>query len=189
MLCRIARHWYSCRNLIYLLSSRFDVNSDSFFTPAVHSRIVQFILDRQRFSLDEHNEFAFGIERLISENAYRAAYPLHDVGKNSVKFNLFTLFSLFKDVTNMRIFYFIFGLQGDISTPGSMRHILYHEWASVRKCFRYQPLDYVKEYFGIKIALYFAWLGFYTHMLIPASVVGLGCFIYSCLTMFQNKPR
>ncbi|KAL0280787.1 UNVERIFIED_CONTAM: hypothetical protein PYX00_001978 [Menopon gallinae] len=133
----------------------FDVNSESFFTPAVHSRIVQFILDRQRFSLDQSNEYAFGIERLISENAYRAAYPLHD---------------------------------GDISTPGSMRHVLYHEWASVQKCFRYQPLDYVKEYFGIKIALYFAWLGFYTHMLIPASVVGLGCFIFSCLTMFKNKP-
>lgn len=58
---------------------RFDITSEHFFTPAVHSRIVQFILDRQRFSRDENNEFAFGIERLINDGAYKASYPLHDV--------------------------------------------------------------------------------------------------------------
>lgn len=78
--------------------------------------------------------------------------------------------------------------QGDLKTRDCMRHMLYKEWASVRKCLHYQPLDYVKEYFGVKIGLYFAWLGFYTHMLIPASVVGLLCFIYSCLTIYSNKP-
>lgn len=41
--------------------------------------------------------------------------------------------------------------------PGSVRHLLYKEWASVSKWYRYQPLDYVKEYFGVKIGLYFAW--------------------------------
>ncbi|KAK6634066.1 hypothetical protein RUM44_004674 [Polyplax serrata] len=133
----------------------FNVHSSEFFTPAIHSRIVQFILDRQRFSLDDSNEFAFGIERLISENVYRAAYPLHD---------------------------------GDLNTPGSMRYTLHQEWGSIQRCYRYQPLDYVKDYFGVKIALYFAWLGFYTHMLIPASIVGLVCFIYSCCTVYQNKP-
>ncbi|EEB14248.1 transmembrane protein 16E, putative [Pediculus humanus corporis] len=133
----------------------FDVNSPGFFTPAIHSRIVQFILDRQRFSLDDSNEFAFGIERLINENVYRAAYPLHD---------------------------------GDLNTPGSMRYTLFNEWGSIKRFYRYQPLDYVKDYFGVKIALYFAWLGFYTHMLVPASIVGLVCFIYSCCTIYQNQP-
>lgn len=70
-----------------------------------------------------------------------------------------------------------------------MRYLLYTEWASVKKWHRYQPLDYIKEYFGIKIALYFAWLGFYTHMLLPAAVVGLVCFIYSWATLYDNKPR
>ena len=69
-----------------------------------------------------------------------------------------------------------------------MRHLLYSEWACIKKFYLYQPLDYIKEYFGIKIALYFAWLGFYTRMLFPASVVGLLCFIYSCYTLYSNEP-
>lgn len=72
---------------------------------------------------------------------------------------------------------------------GSMRHLLYTEWSAIRKMLRYQPLDYVKEYFGVKIGLYFAWLGFYTHMLLPAAIVGLFCFVYSCLTLYSNQPR
>ena len=55
------------------------MQSKDFFTPAIHSRIVQFILDRQRFSEDQSEDFAFGIERLINEWVYTAAYPLHDV--------------------------------------------------------------------------------------------------------------
>ncbi|XP_049887733.1 anoctamin-1 isoform X3 [Pectinophora gossypiella] len=133
----------------------FDTTSDCFWTPSIRSRIVQFILDRKKFSESLNDDFAFGITRLISNCTYSAAYPLHD---------------------------------GDIRTPGSMRYLLYTEWASVSKCLKYQPLDYVKDYFGVKIGLYFAWLGFYTHMLIPASIVGLICVIYSGATVYSNKP-
>lgn len=57
----------------------FDINSPDFFTPATRSRIVHFILDRTRFTPDKDDDFAFGIDRLIAEKAYSAAYPLHDV--------------------------------------------------------------------------------------------------------------
>lgn len=61
----------------------FDIDSPCFFTPAIHSRIVQFILDRKRFS-DKHTEdFSFGIERLLNDQIYTAAYPLHDVSINN----------------------------------------------------------------------------------------------------------
>ncbi|KAI8430342.1 hypothetical protein MSG28_000644, partial [Choristoneura fumiferana] len=115
----------------------FDTSAECFWTPSIRSRIVQFILDRKKFSNAPHDEFAFGIARLISNGIYSAAYPLHD---------------------------------GDIKTPGSMRHLLYTEWAAVSKCLKYQPLDYVKDYFGVKI------------------VVGLICFIYSVATVFSNSP-
>ncbi len=46
-----------------------------------------------------------------------------------------------------------------------------------------------RTYFGEKVAIYFAWLGFYTQMLIPASIVGLIVFIYGCATLFRNAPR
>lgn len=58
---------------------RFNVDHPCFFTPAIHSRIVQFILDRKRFSENVQDDFAFGIERLLDEKVYAAAYPLHDV--------------------------------------------------------------------------------------------------------------
>ena len=57
----------------------FDIDAFDFFTSAIRSRIVQFILDRTKFSNEKEDDFAFGIERLINEKAYSAAYPLHDV--------------------------------------------------------------------------------------------------------------
>lgn len=69
-----------------------------------------------------------------------------------------------------------------------MRYTLSTHWASISKWYRYQPLDYVKEYFGVKIGLYFAWLGFYTYMLMLASVVGVICFLYSWFTLDSYVP-
>ncbi|ODN06507.1 Anoctamin-1 [Orchesella cincta] len=132
----------------------FDVNEDEFFTPAVRARIVDFILRRKRYTDNDLDDFAFGIERLLTAGVYFAAYPLHD---------------------------------GDLKTPGSQRYLLYNEWAALGKGLKYQPLDAVKEYFGVKIGLYFAWLGFYTHMLIPASLLGALCFLYGCLTLSSNQ--
>jgi len=43
------------------------------------------------------------------------------------------------------------------------------EWARFGKWNKKQPLWLIKRYFGDKIGLYFAWLGFYTMMLIPAA--------------------
>lgn len=63
-----------------------------------------------------------------------------------------------------------------------MRFKLYNKWAAVSKWYRCQPLDYIKDYFGVKIGLYFAWLGYYTYMLLLAALVGIGCFIYSWST-------
>lgn len=65
--------------LISLLAGSFDIRQDCFFTTAVRSRIVEFILDRQRFPAKNQHDMAFGIERLIAEGVYSAAYPLHDV--------------------------------------------------------------------------------------------------------------
>jgi anoctamin-1 len=67
------------------------------------------------------------------------------------------------------------------------RALLYTEWAALKKWYRYQPIDTIKDYFGVQIALYFAWLGFYTHMLIPASIMGIICFMYGLVTLFSNQ--
>lgn len=43
----------------------------------------------------------------------------------------------------------------------------------VRKLFSVQPLDDIAEYFGVKIGLYFAWLGHYTCALSVPAVFGV----------------
>lgn len=46
-----------------------------------------------------------------------------------------------------------------------------------------------RKYFGEKIGLYFAWLGVYTQLLIPASIVGIIVFGYGVATVDTNIPR
>lgn len=106
-------------------------------------------MERQCFGENEKDLNHVGIQRLLADGVYKAAYPLHD---------------------------------------GNKRRKLLKEWASVRGAmFKRQPLDEIKEYFGVKIAIYFAWLGFYTKMLIPASLVGVGCFFYGFRALSSNE--
>lgn len=53
--------------------------------------------------------------------------------------------------------------------------------------YKFQPLDQIKSYFGVKFGLYFAWLGFYTLMLIPASIVGVLCTVYGWWTLPEDE--
>ncbi|XP_036783082.2 anoctamin-9 isoform X4 [Manis pentadactyla] len=50
-------------------------------------------------------------------------------------------------------------------------------WAQWRSMVHKQPIDAIRDYFGEKVALYFAWLGWYTYMLVPAAAVGLIVFL------------
>uniref|UniRef100_A0A3B3XLW2 Anoctamin n=1 Tax=Poecilia mexicana TaxID=48701 RepID=A0A3B3XLW2_9TELE len=68
------------------------------------------------------------------------------------------------------------------------QQLLYEEWANYSVFYKYQPIGLVRKYFGEKIGLYFAWLGLYTQMLIPASLVGVIVFLYGCATVDDNIP-
>uniref|UniRef100_A0A672RI41 Anoctamin n=1 Tax=Sinocyclocheilus grahami TaxID=75366 RepID=A0A672RI41_SINGR len=66
--------------------------------------------------------------------------------------------------------------------------LLHDEWARYGAFYKYQPVDLIRKYFGEKIGLYFAWLGVYTQLLIPASVVGIIVFFYGWATVETNIP-
>ncbi|KAM6159589.1 anoctamin-1 isoform 2-T2 [Erethizon dorsatum] len=103
-------------------------------------------------------KYSMGITSLLANGVYSAAYPLHDGD-----------------------------YEGD-HVEFNDRKLLYEEWASYGVFYKYQPIDLVRKYFGEKIGLYFAWLGAYTQMLIPASIVGIIVFLYGCATVDQNIP-
>ncbi|MEQ2202320.1 hypothetical protein XENOCAPTIV_016734 [Xenoophorus captivus] len=79
----------------------------------------------------------------------------------------------------------------------NQRQVLHYYWARWCKWYKYQPLDHIREYFGEKIALYFAWLGiksflfiqsFYTAWLLPAAIVGTLVFVSGVMSMDTNTP-
>ncbi|XP_024217091.1 anoctamin-5 isoform X4 [Halyomorpha halys] len=135
----------------------FDEDDVNFFSSQVRTLVLDFILSRTSFDAPQkeaNNKANFGIEKLINDGVYKAAYPLHD---------------------------------GEPDDSTCLRGKLFYEWAHVNKWAMFQPIDHIREYFGVKFALYFAWLGFYTHMLIPASIVGLLCFVYGILTLGADQ--
>lgn len=56
----------------------FDINHESYFNESKRIRIVEFLLKRKRFSENIEDDFAFGIDKLLSNEVYSAAYPVHD---------------------------------------------------------------------------------------------------------------
>ncbi|RXG56580.1 Anoctamin-1 [Armadillidium vulgare] len=67
---------------------------------------------------------------------------------------------------------------------------LTYEWGRGLKWYKRQPLHVIRRYFGDKMALYFAWLGFYTEMLIPAALMGIFTFVCGIFFVYSdyNKP-
>uniref|UniRef100_A0A8C5HMT7 Anoctamin n=1 Tax=Gouania willdenowi TaxID=441366 RepID=A0A8C5HMT7_GOUWI len=136
------------------LDNFFVKDKDTFFTQAMRSRMAFYILSRAPYEIRGSIK-KFGINKLLDGGVYRAAYPLHDSR---------------------------FNVQSAEKGCNSERFLLYEEWAHPKSFYKMQPLDLIRKYYGEKIGIYFAWLGFYTVMLMLAAIVGLGCFIYGFKT-------
>ncbi|XP_053800352.1 anoctamin-5 isoform X7 [Vidua chalybeata] len=135
------------------------INDEStFFSPSMRNRIVNYILTRCPYGTEEGKK-KFGIKRLLNNGTYTAAYPLHDC-------------QYWKKASDPNC--------------DSERYTLYMEWARFLRFYKEQPLVLIRKYYGEKIGIYFAWLGFYTEMLFLAAVVGLICFLYGLFTMDEN---
>uniref|UniRef100_A0A3B3ZSM6 Anoctamin n=1 Tax=Periophthalmus magnuspinnatus TaxID=409849 RepID=A0A3B3ZSM6_9GOBI len=150
--------YYTCAFRKSFLGSS---NQENYFTHTQRHRMVYEILSRTVYGKRKRAEV--GVDRLINEGAYTAAFPLHE---------------------------------GPFELPGygvrseelNQRQVLFHFWARWCKWYKYQPLDHIREYFGEKIGLYFAWL-FYTTWLLPAAVVGTLVFVSGVMTMGSNIPE
>ncbi|XP_005046559.1 PREDICTED: anoctamin-9 [Ficedula albicollis] len=67
-----------------------------------------------------------------------------------------------------------------------IRRILKKKWARWRVMFKEQPIEEIRCYFGEKVALYFAWLGWYTYLLIFAALAGLAT-VAAGATVFSSS--
>ena len=101
-----------------------------------------------------------GLNRLVLDGVYTSHYPLHE-GTEKLK-------------------------EGE--SPVNDRQRLKRDWARLGRSFKYQPYDAIKDYFGHEIGLYFAWLGFYTAMLVPLAFVALIVFLYGIISTGSDIP-
>ena len=126
----------------------FNVDQPDFFPNYVRLAVINFILERTTFTEDkDDNQHLVGIEKLLAGN-------LSQILIKPISSNQFILDGAYNSVYPLH--------DGSYKEKGCQRNILYEEWASLKVWIKHQPLDNIKEYFGVKIALYFAWLGFYT---------------------------
>ncbi|XP_053742486.1 anoctamin-5 isoform X1 [Synchiropus splendidus] len=136
-------------------------DKDTFFPPSTRNRIVFYILSRCSYISEEcGDKDKKGIKRLLNNGTYTAAFPLHDS----------RYWTRSKDLN-----------------CESERYNLYKHWAGFFSFFKEQPLNLIRKYYGEKIGIYFAWLGFYTEMLLFAAIVGTICFVYGFLTYDDNE--
>lgn len=153
--------YYTCQFRANKLDRFLGSNDkDSFFKATQRHQVLYEILSRTVYGSVRRGQV--GIDRLISEKVFTAAYPLH---------------------------------QGSLEPPSgtlpealTLRQVLFSHWAAWSCWRRYQPLDHIREYFGEKIALYFAWLGFYTGWLLPAALMGLVVFLTGIWLMETDIP-
>uniref|UniRef100_A0A8C7DVH5 Anoctamin n=1 Tax=Oncorhynchus kisutch TaxID=8019 RepID=A0A8C7DVH5_ONCKI len=163
----ITKHFYPSEDLIAKETEYFTApfekdrleyfyvkDRDLFFTPSMRSRMAYYILSRAPYEV-RGNIKKFGVTKLLDGGVYKAAYPLHDCR---------------------------FNVRSKEDECPNERYLLYNEWAHPKSFYKMQPLDLIRKYYGEKIGIYFAWLGFYTAMLALAAIVGLGCFIYGYTT-------
>uniref|UniRef100_UPI00398F023B anoctamin-7-like n=1 Tax=Pristiophorus japonicus TaxID=55135 RepID=UPI00398F023B len=154
--------YYTCQFRLSKLERYLNSNNHKdFFTNTQRHQMVSEILAKTIYGHQRRAQI--GINSLLSEHVFSAAFPLHD-GPHKVP------------------------RQAVSPEKLSRRQVLFEYWARWGKWYKYQPLDHIRDYFGEKIAFYFAWLGFYTGWLLPAAVVGTLVLIVGIYLMITDIP-
>ncbi|CAN7995445.1 unnamed protein product, partial [Ixodes hexagonus] len=165
-----------------------------FCTPCPYSR--QLIPDEEEFHTAE---FSRQRERAFLKNLFRT--PLRGALRNRV---ILSTATIKQDCLRLNVIRLEVRRTLDISTlnvgpcgTGAInrrveapneRRLLYSEWARLAVCYKEQPINLIRRYFGVKTGLYFTWLGFYTSMLVLPAIVGIITTVYGFLLLPANVP-
>lgn len=132
---------------------------------SVRTSVAHYILNRTKSGKNEGSLEDVGLTKLLKDGVYQDAYPLHlDHPEETQQ-------------------------DGKLNQPEKHwdRQRLLKDWASMVHWIKLQPLNEIKDYFGENVAMYFAWQGFYTNMLIWASGAGLLCLLYGLVTFRSDR--
>ncbi|NXP26448.1 ANO9 protein, partial [Scytalopus superciliaris] len=91
-------------------------------------------------------------------------------------------FEKLQDLMKQKVFKAAFPLH----EKEEVREFLEQKWACWSSVFRQQPIEMIRCYFGEKVALYFAWLGWYTCLLGVAALAGVVTFVAG-ITLFNSS--
>ncbi|NXN36475.1 ANO7 protein, partial [Rhinoptilus africanus] len=186
--------YYTCpfkaNKLCWFLGSD---EQDTFFSTTQRHQILYKILATTQYGHSKDREV--GVDRLLSENVFAAAFPLHEArpchppGTHCQPCTPAGP-SPGPSPTPCLSPQGPYKLQPEEVADGSLspRQVLFQYWASWGKWSKYQPLDHIRKYFGEKVAFYFAWLGFYTGWLLPAAAVGMVVFVTGLFLVFSDVP-
>lgn len=152
----------------------------TFFQPTQRIRMVWDMLLSARIKVSnpqfDKGVADAGIKWLLKENVYKAAYAVHDGDAKSIR-------------QAMRGRRGRFEYEDIPPKDWPLRMWLAETWARFGRWYQYQPLNQIRNYYGEKVGLYFAWLGFYTSMLILPSIVGSLCVLYGVLTYATSASQ
>ena len=165
-----------------LLAKTFgkEDNPSIFASAAERSKAVYEVLIQASAALECKSYARTGLDCLIHDNTFTAAYPLHDGPYDAKEVRPKTTGCM----TTISQFFNIGGRQ--LYRYSNERAILYSEWATLNNWMNSQPIDNIRKYFGERVAFYFAWTGFYTFSLLLPVVMGVAVILYGVTTVFTN---
>lgn len=152
-------------------------DKNNFFRPGIRSLLVHQILKTVQLSEEESSKHrnVEALAYLLHEDVYSDAYILHERSSLDPHYPL----------TNSRRTSVEYPTENDCNPAREDRRKDLHEtWLAN---FKFQPLWKIRNYFGEKIALYFAWLGMLITSLWVPTVIGLIVFIYGIIYAFSTN--
>ncbi|XP_015256298.1 PREDICTED: anoctamin-1-like [Cyprinodon variegatus] len=174
----------------------FDLSDrDQFFDTKTRSYIVSEVLKRIKCT---RPNYSMGITSLLANGVYTSGYPLHDgdiEGANAEPNDRKHEENLWLDVETGLSLRLPPKLLRRLLLGGQTASLLLRlkqesinsRWTDKQQLLN-RDVSLHRKYFGEKVGLYFAWLGVYTQMLIPAAIVGVIVFLYGCATVDDNIP-